>query len=254
VLPAIGPVIAGGTLAAILASAAGGAAAGTLIGVVIGLGLPGEEATYYESEFKTGRTIVTVKCENRCDEAWAIIRRFNGYDWKNRDLVSTSAHTEALHANVAKPETVANEDRVCHTAEGGQKMQLKEEQLRVQKTPVEAGEVRVRKEVHTEHKTIDVPVQREEVVIERRAATGAAPTGDICATNQEVRIPVREEQVHVEKTPVVKEEVSIGKRKVTETEHVSGTVRKEEVKIEKEGDVKVRHDASTTDKNRSKKK
>ena len=51
---------------------------------------------------------------------------------------------------------------------------------------------------------------------------------------------MREEEVHVEKTPVVKEEVSVGKRKVTDTEKVSGTVRKEEVHIEKEGDVNVK--------------
>ena len=49
-----------------------------------------------------------------------------------------------------------------------------------------------------------------------------------------------EEQVHVEKQPVVKEEVTIRKRDVQDTERVSGTVRKDEVKVEKEGDVKLR--------------
>ncbi len=45
-------------------------------------------------------------------------------------------------------------------------IQLKEERLRAEKQPVETGEVRVRKEVRTETQHIDVPVQREEVVIE----------------------------------------------------------------------------------------
>src|SRR5689334_1199868 len=49
-LPAIGPVIAGGTLAAVLASAATGAAAAGLVGALVGMGIPEEEAHYYENE------------------------------------------------------------------------------------------------------------------------------------------------------------------------------------------------------------
>src|SRR5215218_283492 len=61
VLPAIGPVIAGGVLASVLASAAGGAAVAGIVGALIGLGIPEEEARYYEGEFKAGRTVVTVQ-------------------------------------------------------------------------------------------------------------------------------------------------------------------------------------------------
>lgn len=60
-LPAIGPVIAGGTLAAIVASTATGAAAAGIVGALIGLGVPEDEAARYEEEFQAGRTIVTVK-------------------------------------------------------------------------------------------------------------------------------------------------------------------------------------------------
>ena len=132
---------------------------------------------------------------------------------------------------------------------GGQTMKLHEEQLHARKEQVETGEVRVRKEVTTEHKTLDVPVQREEVVIERRPASGQATSGDI-RPGEEVRIPVREEQVRVEKTPVVKEEVTVGKRKVQDTEHVGGTVRKEEVKVEQKGDVDVHTKGTPKDKGR----
>jgi len=116
-------------------------------------------------------------------------------------------------------------------------IQLREERLKVSKTPVETGNVHVRKEVRTEHQTIDVPVEREEVVIERRPASGHASGGEI--RGEEIRIPVKEEKVNVSKEAVVKEEVSVGKRKVQDTEHVSGTVRKEELKVDRHGDVKV---------------
>jgi uncharacterized protein (TIGR02271 family) len=122
-------------------------------------------------------------------------------------------------------------------------MQVKEERLHAEKRPVETGEVRVRKEVHTETKNIEVPVQREEVVIERTPVHGRAATEGITADSiregEELRIPVREEQVNVTKDAVVTEEVKVGKRVVQDTEQVSGQVRKEEVRIEKEGDVDV---------------
>jgi len=117
-------------------------------------------------------------------------------------------------------------------------VRLHEERLKVDKERVQTGDVKVRTEVRTEHQTVTVPVEKEEVVIERRAVQGGATGEEIKA--QEIRIPVREEQVHVSKETVVKEEVSVGKRTVQGTETVSADVRKEEIKVEQQGDVKVR--------------
>lgn len=117
-------------------------------------------------------------------------------------------------------------------------IQLHEEQLHARKESVQTGEVQVRKEVHTEHQTIDVPVEREEVVIERKPASGRATDADFRA--EEIRVPVTREEVRVEKTPVVTEEVTVGKRKVRDTKKVSGTVRKEELKVDQEGKAQVR--------------
>ncbi len=55
-----------------------------------------------------------------------------------------------------------------------------------------------------------------------------------------IEVLVREERVDVEKQAVVYEEVGVGKRQVTETEQVSGTARREEARVEREGDVDVR--------------
>jgi hypothetical protein len=73
-LPAIGPVIAGGTLAAVLASAALGATAAGVVGFLIGLGMPEEEAVHYERELRAGRILVTVRTDDQHDEALAILR------------------------------------------------------------------------------------------------------------------------------------------------------------------------------------
>ena len=56
----------------------------------------------------------------------------------------------------------------------------------------------------------------------------------------EVRIPLMEEEVDVQKRAVVKEEISVGKRQVQDTETVSDTVRREEARIESQGDVGIR--------------
>jgi len=222
-LPAIGPVIAGGLLASVLASAAGGAAVAGIVGALIGLGIPEEEAHYYEAEFKQGRTLVTVKAEGRATEAWTILERYGAY---RRDTASMATGTAHASTHTAR------------TAEAGGTVKVHEERLHAHKTPVQTGEVHVRKEVVTDQQTLNVPVTREEVVIERRPASGQASSSEIRA-GEEVRIPVKEEQVHVSKDTVVKEEVSVGKRKVTDTEPVTGTVRKEQVHIEREGNVDV---------------
>jgi len=73
-LPAIGPVIAGGTLAGILASAATGAAVAGIAGALIGLGVSEEEAHHYEKEVHAGRILITVKADGRYDEAFNILR------------------------------------------------------------------------------------------------------------------------------------------------------------------------------------
>jgi len=240
VIPVLGPVIAGGTLATILANAAGGAAIAGVTGALIGSGIPEHEAEYYQNEFESGRTLVTVHCDGRASEAMAILRRHNAYDMQTAPAQGTStvrttttAAPAATAAMSARPAT-----NTARTARAGETIEVREEQLHATKTPVEAGEVRVRKEVTTEHKTIDVPVQREEVVIERHPVSGRASSSDI-RSGEEVRIPVMEEQVNVEKEAVVKEEVTIGKRTVTDHERVSGDVRKENVRVERKGDADI---------------
>src|SRR5438045_2398027 len=79
-VPGFGPVLAGGILATTLGGAAVGAAAGGILGALVGAGVPEEEARYYESEFNTGRVLVTVQPGGRYDEAREIMYRNGGYD------------------------------------------------------------------------------------------------------------------------------------------------------------------------------
>jgi uncharacterized protein (TIGR02271 family) len=126
-------------------------------------------------------------------------------------------------------------------------VELREEELRVEKERVKAGEVRLRKEVTTEDRTVEVPVTREEVVIERRPAASGREAGGTIDEGEEIRIPLMEEEVRVEKTPVVREEVSLRKQQVQDTERVSETVRREEARIDQTGDANVRTSSGSSE-------
>jgi uncharacterized protein (TIGR02271 family) len=239
-IPGFGPVIAGGILATILGGAAIGAAAGGILGALVGMGVPEEEAHYYESEFNEGRMLVTVKADGRYQEARDILRRNGAYDIEDRDAVSTGRTTMDTTPRTG---TTMRTETTVHDQEQ-ERLRLHEEELRARTQPVQTGEVTVSKEVVTEHQQIDVPVKREEVVIERHPVEGRPGQGEL-RPGEEIRVPVHEERVTVEKQPVAYEEVSIGKRTTQETEHVTGEVRREEARIEHDGDVPV-HGTGTT--------
>jgi uncharacterized protein (TIGR02271 family) len=226
-IPGIGPIIAGGTLASTLAGAGIGAAAGGLLGALVGMGVPEEDAQHFDEGFRAGGTLVTVSAGNRTEEARACLYE-SGADLGSmgRGMTTGAASTGGGSRS--------NED--------AQSIELKEEELHAEKQRVQAGEVRVRKEVVNEERTIEVPVTREEVVIERRpAAEGRTASGRI-DDDEEIRIPLTEEEVRVEKTPVVREEVTLKKRQVQGTQEVSDTVRREEARIERTGDANVQGD------------
>jgi uncharacterized protein (TIGR02271 family) len=124
------------------------------------------------------------------------------------------------------------------------KLQLREEELIARKRSVETGAVKLRTEVVSDQRTLDVPVTHEEVVIERHAVDRRPSQQPIGDKSETISVPVHEEQVTVDKKAVVYEEVSVDKRTVQETQHVSGTVRREEAVVEETGDVKIEGDAN----------
>jgi uncharacterized membrane protein len=68
-IPGIGPAIAGGVLAATLGGLAIGAITGGVTGALVQLGVPEEDARYYQREFEAGRPIVTVETTNQQQQA-----------------------------------------------------------------------------------------------------------------------------------------------------------------------------------------
>jgi uncharacterized protein (TIGR02271 family) len=89
--------------------------------------------------------------------------------------------------------------------------------------------------VVTERKKVDVPVQREEVVITRRKVNRPASPADVKPQAEEIRIPVKREKVKVSKEAVETEEVDVSRRTVQDVEHVDEPVRRERIRVEDKG-------------------
>ena len=124
----------------------------------------------------------------------------------------------------------------------GDAMTRSEEELRVGKQTEEAGRVRLRKYVTTENETVTVPVQREQVRVEREPITDAnrheAMRGpDISEAEHEVVL--HEEKPVVDKQTVPKERVRLEKDAVTDEAKVSQDLRKERIETD-QGDQKRR--------------
>lgn len=110
-----------------------------------------------------------------------------------------------------------------------------EEELHVGKREVQAGEVRVGKHVETERVRQPVSLEHERVNVERRPASGDLTNAEARFRDEEIVVPVVEEQAVVEKRPVVKEEVVIGKERVRDDQTIEADLRKERLDVNQEG-------------------
>jgi uncharacterized protein (TIGR02271 family) len=110
------------------------------------------------------------------------------------------------------------------------RVQRSEEELRAGTREREAGRLNVRKRVRTDREQVRVPTRREEVSVERVPVNEEGTGAEI--GEDEVSMPVVEDEVVVDKRSVVKEEIRVRKDVVEDEEVVEEDVRKEEVDVE----------------------
>ncbi|MGJ7442143.1 DUF2382 domain-containing protein [Aquipuribacter sp. MA13-6] len=114
-------------------------------------------------------------------------------------------------------------------------MTRSEEHLEVGTQERETGRARLRKYVTTETETVQVPVKREEVRLEREPITGAN-AGDAhdgpAISEEEHEVVLHEERPVVTTEAVPVERVRAEKETVVDTETVSGEVRKEHIDLD----------------------
>ncbi|RAV34572.1 PRC and DUF2382 domain-containing protein [Corynebacterium heidelbergense] len=140
-------------------------------------------------------------------------------------------HTEQRH--------VADRDHAATNNDG--EIIRSEERMNVSKENVATGRARLRKYVVTDKETVEVPVTREEVRVERTpisADEAANYKGHIGEESAEVTL--HEERVNVSKESVPVEKVNLSKEQITDTERHSEELRKEQ--IDTDGVTDLKHD------------
>src|SRR5437762_3388402 len=200
------------------------------IDVLDHMGIPEEQGRYFLNALQSGGVLVTVNAGARSTQALSILNSNNAITSQNMKSQSFATENATATQNT--------------TDVGEQRLHLLGETLRVHKERVQSGAVKLRKEVVSERQNIEVPVTREEVVIERRPAEGRATVRTDFEEGKEIKVPVSEERVQVEKRPIVREEVAVGKRQVQDTKNISDDVKHEELRVEKEGDISVDSDSA----------
>lgn len=187
---------------------------------LVGLGLGESEAREYAGDLESGRIILFEDTEG---------------------AVGTSGYSGASIAETNRFDTDTRRGQTLDT-DDERTLELREEELNVNKERVQTGEVEIHKDVVEEQKTIDVPVSRQEVYVDRRPVDGVRADAGTIGDDETIRVPIVEEKVEVTKKPVVNEELVIGKKEVQSTEQVVENVKREEAHIESDGDVDIDDD------------
>lgn len=144
---------------------------------------------------------------------------------------------EAVHTDTQRPVNEASSRQetppsAAKTADNDtERIRLHEEQVDVQKHKKDLGEVQVSKNVVEDTKTVEVPIQREEIHI-KKVTPSEGEVDDNAFEEEEFVVPISEEEVSVNKNTVVTGEVEIEKQTHQDTETVSETTRREELDVQ----------------------
>jgi len=105
---------------------------------------------------------------------------------------------------------------------------LTEERLDVSKVSQE-NQATITKKPVTETKTEQVQLMHEEISIERRPPSGQTEAQSPIQSQEDIKIPLKREEVEVTKKPYVKEEAVIKKKAFTDNKEITEDVTSEEL-------------------------
>ena len=146
-------------------------------------------------------------------------------DEKKADTHTTDAAATERKAGVA-------DDAAAARTNNDGELIRSEEQLNVNKERVATGEARLRKYVVTDTESVEVPVEREEVRVERtpiNAEDAKNYNGTISGDSEEASVTLHEERVNVNKETVPVEKINLKKDTVRDTETHTEELRKEQI-------------------------
>jgi uncharacterized protein (TIGR02271 family) len=173
-----------------------------------------------DSAGSSGEAIVSVNAGGRNEAAQSLLEQCGARILRGRNLQG-----QATAPATPEPAVTSDPFTPPREADPGH-IQLFGEVLRVRKEKVSSGEIHVRKETVTHMETVEVPVTRENLVVEHTHASGSTDAEDT------IRVPLSEERLHIDKETVLREDYKVGKREVTQNQSVSDNVRRERLLID----------------------
>ncbi len=154
---------------------------------------------------------------------------------RTNDTSRATAGTDTVDTSGSKDQGFGDDGHDVSGPHTDDALTRSEEQVRIGTEKVATGKARLRKYVVSENVTKTVPVKREEVRLEREPITEenrdqAMSGGDI--TEEEHEVVLNEERVVVDKETVPVERVRMDTETVTEQQQVTEEVRKEQIEAD----------------------
>ena len=150
------------------------------------------------------------------------------FRFSKQDLSQFQHEPPTIYGEDTLQEQTTNQETETEEEEN---IPLTGERLDVSKKSQE-NQATITKKPVKETKTVEVPLTREEVSIERRSPKGGSETeaqNPPIQSEEAIKIPLRREEAEVTKKPYVKEEVAIKKKKVTNKKKITEDVTSEEL-------------------------
>ncbi|MPR11391.1 YsnF/AvaK domain-containing protein [Microvirga tunisiensis] len=225
-------------------------------------GVPRSDAHAYAEGVRRGNSLVAVECDDgEADRVVSILDSEGVLDLDERQAAWRSEGWQGYDASVAGSTGGLTGDsdmthartRTADTAERDEVIPIAEEELHVGKREVDHGRVRIQSRVVERPVQEQVTLREERVDVERRPVSGEYREGALSGDpfqERTIEVEERGEEAVVSKEARVTEEVVVRKEAETRTETISDTVRKTEVDVEDERNVRGTGTTGSTDRTR----
>jgi uncharacterized protein (TIGR02271 family) len=156
---------------------------------------------------------------------------------ESTDLGPTSgSRSERVATQPYRPQPEVSEDTPIRETGGDTvEVPLSEEEVKVGKRTVGAGEVKLHKTVTTEQVNVPVELKHEDIVVERVAAQEVESSGTEPFREEQIKVPLSREEPVVEKETRVTGGVRLRKTQGVGQETIRENVRREDVDVDESG-------------------
>lgn len=214
---------------------------------------PHRYATAYPEAYRRGATVLTVTAATdvQAELVEEILERNGAIDideraaaWSNEEAGST--HVAGTHLGTDRAEVVDRADDLA----GRTSIPVIEENLRVGKRELNTGRVRVVSRISERPVEETVSLHEEHAHIERHPVNRPATAGELNSFKEgSIEIQETAEELVVEKSARVVEEVTVGKQSSDHKETVRDTVRRTDVDVQTEPGSVTQHETLVKNQN-----